>query len=150
MSTFEYSAELQLNDGSVVPVNLEEHGWAEPDRLANTRVFSLIPRSIGAGWPMVRIHIPEGAKPIFKSRNNVGATAGFEMRVYAAGWFKDGQNHWTWIFPGGAIEKETDDPDISKMLVAAINDAWRYRHGEINQLRTEVERLQKELEDKSK
>lgn len=144
---FEYYAELQLTDGSLVPLNLEERGWADPDRLANTRVFTLIPKNAGSGWPFVKVHIPEGAKPIFKTRNNVGATAGFQMRVYAVGWFKDGVSHWTWVFPGGSLEKETDDPDINSTLIATINDAWRYRYGELNRMQQEIEALQKQLQE---
>jgi hypothetical protein len=124
-ATFEYTAELQLNDGSLVPIDLEQRGWAEPERLANTRVFTLIPKDPTSRWPLLRIHIPEGAKPVFKTRMNIGITAGYEIRVYAAGWFKDGENHWTWLFPNGAMERETDDPTLNDLLTHAMNDAWR-------------------------
>ena len=145
--TFEYTAELQLHDGSIVPVNLEEHGWADPDRLANTRALTLIPRNVASGWPFVRINIPEGAKPIFKSRNNVGATAGFQMRVYAVGWFKDGESHWTWVFPGGALEQGGDDPEFAKTIVEFVNDAWRYRYGELSQAQAQIQAMAKEIEE---
>jgi hypothetical protein len=123
--TFEYTAELQLNDGSLVQIDLEERGWAEPERLANTRVFTLVPKNPGQHWPFLRVHIPEGAKPIFKSRNNVLMYAGKQLRVYAAGWFKDGESHWTWVFPNGSIEVETDEPTFLDIITHAINDAWR-------------------------
>lgn len=128
--TFAYWAELQLNDGSLVSIDLEQHGWAEPNRLASTRVFTLVPKDTASRWPFVRIHIPEGAKPIFKSRMNarlMGAAAS-EMgepifRAYAVGWFRDGDSHWTWVFPNGAIETETDEPTFNDLLVAATNRA---------------------------
>lgn len=125
--TFEYIAELQLNDGSLVQVNLEERGWAEPERLANTRVFTLLPKNIDSKWPLFRVNIPEGAKPIFKSRMSVGMHAGYRLRVYAAGWFKDGESHWTWLFPNGAMETSTDDPTILDLMTHALNDAWRQK-----------------------
>lgn len=124
--TYEYWAELQLNDGSLVQLDLEKHGWAEPTRLAATRVFTLVPKNPGAQWPFVRVHIPEDAKPIFKSRMNMRFLGGKVMnepnfRAYAVGYFKDGTSHWTWVFPNGAIETNTDDPTFNDLLVAASN-----------------------------
>lgn len=126
-NTFAYTAELQLNDGSLVPIDLEERGWAEPERLVNTRVFTLVPKDINSRWPFVRIHIPDGAKPIFKSRQNINLIGHGQplFRAYAAGWFKDGESHWTWAFPNGAVEQGTDDPTVNELLVKAINDSWR-------------------------
>jgi hypothetical protein len=131
MSTFEYRAELQLNDGSLVPIDLEEHGWAEPERLSLTRVFTLVPKDPSSRWPFIRVHVPEGAKPIFKSRMNSrllgpavqGAMGEPIFRAYAVGWFKDGESHWTWVFPNGSIEQETDEPTFNDLLVKAANDA---------------------------
>lgn len=127
--TFAYWAELQLNDGSLVKIDLEERGWAEPERLSQTRVFTLVPKDTASRWPFCRVHIPEGAKPIFKSRNNLrllGPAAGYMgepiFRSYAAGWFKDGESHWTWIMPNGSIETETDDPTFNDILVKSLND----------------------------
>lgn len=128
--TFEYTGQVQLNDGSTVDLDLEERGWAEPNRLAETRVFSLIPKT--TSWPTIHINIPEGAKPIFKSRRSVGMTAGFEFRSYAVGWFKDGESHWTWITPNGVIETETDDPRSIDSLTESLNDQWRVRTGAPN------------------
>lgn len=122
--SYEYYAELQLTDGSLVTLDLEEHGWADPERLARTRVFTLVPKEPGGKWPFVRIHIPDGAKPIFKTRRNMSLSFGIELfRAYAVGWFKDGESHWTWIFPNGAMEKESDDPSFNDLLVKAMNDA---------------------------
>lgn len=123
--TFEYTAELQLNDGSVVTVDLEERGWADPERLAQTRVFTLVPKDPNSRWPFFRVHIPEGGKPIFKSRNNVLMTAGMSFRTYAAGYFKDGESNWTWLFPHGAMERGTDDPSVTRLMTETLNDAWR-------------------------
>lgn len=128
--TFAYWAELQLNDGSLVTVDLEERGWAEPERLGQTRVFTLVPKDINTRWPVVRIHIPDDAKPIFKTRMNsrlMGPSVQSGMgepifRAYAVGWFKDSQSHWTWVFPNGAIETETDDPTFNDILVKSAND----------------------------
>lgn len=122
--TFEYTAELQLNDGAIVQVDLEERGWADPERLAITRVFTLVPKAPGSK-PMVRVHIPEGGKPIFKSRNNVLMTAGKSFRTYAVGWFKDGESNWTWVMPDGSTEQGTDDPIFAQVITQAGNEAWR-------------------------
>lgn len=128
MSTFEYTAELQLTDGSLVPIDLEERGWADPERLSRTRVFTLVPKDPHGRLPFVRIHIPEGAKPIFKSRMNVKFLSAQGMnipifRAYAVGYHKGGTSHWTWVFPNGAIETETDDPTFNDLLVEAANNA---------------------------
>lgn len=126
-STFEYTAELQLNDGSLVQIDLEQRGWAEPERLANTRVFTLVPKDTQSKWPFVRVHIPEGAKPVFKSRQNMtllGSSLGMNapiFRAYAVGYFKDNVTYWTWVFPNGAIEQNTDDPVFNDLLVAQFN-----------------------------
>lgn len=123
---FEYKAELQLNDGSTVLVDLEERGWAEPERLANTRVFSLVPKDLTNAWPVVRIHIPEGAKPIFKSRPHFVLLGNQPMgtplfRSYAVGYFKDNESYWTWVFPNGMIEANTDDPTFADLIIRAMN-----------------------------
>jgi hypothetical protein len=126
--SYEYTAELQLEDGSLVQVDLEERGWAEPERLSLTRVFTLVPKSPGGKWPFVRVHIPEGAKPVFKSRVNKTIGKGSEasalnFRAYAVGYFKDGATYWTWVFPNGTIEQNTDAPTFNDILVKAMNDA---------------------------
>ena len=101
---FEYDLAAQLNDGTEVKLNPEVHGWAEPERLAKVKVWSIIPRS--DVWPVVTVQIPEGAKPIFKSRvygKGLPATGGPSFRAYAIGWH-DSTSHWTWVMPGGNIE----------------------------------------------
>lgn len=125
--TFEYTGQAQLNDGSVIELDLEERGWADPDMLAETRVFSLISKT--PSWPTIHINIPEGAKPIFKSRKSVGMTAGFEFRSYAVGWFLDGESHWTWVMPNGVIETETDEPITTIKLTESLNEQWRRQTG---------------------
>jgi hypothetical protein len=45
------------------------------------------------------------------------------FRAYACGWFKGGESHWTWVFPNGAIETETDAPVFNDILVEAANRA---------------------------
>jgi hypothetical protein len=127
---FEYWAELQLTDGSLVQLDLEERGWAEPDRLSQTRVFTLVPKNPAAGMPFVRVHIPEDAKPIFKSRmvnRLLGPAANYMgepvFRLYAAGYFKDGESYWTWVMPNGSVEQNTDEPTIADILLQAANQS---------------------------
>src|SRR5574338_1136052 len=123
---FEYYAELQLTDGSLVQVDLEERGWAEPARLADTRVFTLVPKDPTSKWPFVRVHIPKGAKPTFKSRMNMRFLSPQGMnipnfRAYAVGYHRGKTTYWTWVFPNGAIEQNTDDPTFNDILVEAAN-----------------------------
>ncbi len=122
--TFAYWAELTQVDGSLVKLDLEEHGWAEPERLAQARAFTIVPKDINSRWPFVRVHIPDGAKPIFKSRpiRNLKPFGVELFRAYAVGWFKDGISHWTWAFPNGSIEQETDEPTIAALMATAITD----------------------------
>lgn len=124
--TYEYYAELQLNDGSIIQLDLEERGWAEPERLSLTRVFTLVPKDPESKWPFIRVHMPEGSKPVFKTRMNMRLLGGSgfnepNFRIYAAGYHKDGISHWTWVFPNGAIEQNTDEPTFNDILVAASN-----------------------------
>lgn len=117
---FDYDLAAQLNDGSEVKLNPDEHGWAEPERLAQVRVWSLIPRDQN-GMPVVTVQIPEDAKPIFKSRvygkglpgtNNPDLPS---FRAYAIGWH-DTVSHWTWVMPGGNIEVG-EDPLYADILL---------------------------------
>jgi hypothetical protein len=121
---FAYWAELTQADGSLVQLDLEEHGWAEPERLAQARAFTIVPKDTNSRWPFIRVHVPEGAKPIFKSRPIMNLKPfGVELfRAYAVGWFKDGESHWTWAFPNGSIETETDNPTIADLLAKSITD----------------------------
>lgn len=106
---FDYDLAAQLNDETEVKLDPEVHGWAEPERLAKVKVWSLIPRDQN-GMPVVTIQIPENAKPIFKSRvygKGLPAAGGPAFRAYAIGWH-DTTSHWTWVMPGGNIEVGED------------------------------------------
>lgn len=120
---FEYDLAAQLNDGTEVKLNPEEHGWAEPERLAQVRVWSIIPRN--ENWPVITVQIPEGAKPIFKSRvygkgyPGTNDTTGLPVfRAYAIGWH-DSTSHWTWVLPGGNIEVG-DDPLYADLILQTM------------------------------
>lgn len=118
-ASFEYDLAAQLNDGSEVKLNPEEHGWAEPERLAKVTVWSLIPRE-GSALPVVVVQIPQGAKPVFKSRV-YGKGLPFDdsplprFRAYAIGWH-DTESHWTWVLPNGGIEVG-EDPIYADQLL---------------------------------
>lgn len=121
-ASFDYDLTLQLTDGSEVKLNPEEHGWAEPERLAQVRVWSIIPRV--QGLPPIVVQIPEGAKPIFKSRvygKGFGPGASKDgitfpsFRAYAVGWH-DTVSHWIWVLPNGSIEVG-DDPIYAELLL---------------------------------
>lgn len=116
---FDYDLAAQLNDGSEVKLDPEEKGWAEPERLAKVKVWSLIPRDQN-GMPVVTVQIPEGAKPIFKSRVYGKGLPGIEndlpsFRCYAIGWH-DTESHWTWVLPTGDIEIG-DDPIHAELIL---------------------------------
>lgn len=120
-ASFDYDLAAQLNDGTEVILNPEEHGWAEAERLAKVIRWSLIPRV--ANMPVVVVHIPEGAKPIFKSRVFGKGYPGIEnnlpiFRAYAVGWH-DSASHWTWILPGGIIEVG-DEPTHAPLILEAM------------------------------
>lgn len=108
---FDYNLAAQLNDGSEVLLDPEEKGWAEPERLAKVTVWSLVPKEAN-GMPIITVQIPEGAKPIFKSRVYGKGLPGIEndlpiFRAYAIGWH-DAESHWTWVMPNGNIEVGED------------------------------------------
>lgn len=113
-SEFYYDLAAQLNDGTEVKLNPEEHGWAEPERLAQVKVWSLIPREAN-GMPLVVVQIPEGAKPIFKSRVYGKLVGDISFRAYAIGWH-DTISHWTWVMPNGHIEVG-DDPLYADLIL---------------------------------
>ena len=117
--TFDYDLAAQLNDGSEVKLNPEEKGWAEPERLARVKVWSLIPRDQN-GMPVISVQIPEGAKPIFKSRVYGKGLPGIEndlpaFRCYAIGWH-DTESHWIWVLPTGDIEVG-EDPRNAELIL---------------------------------
>ena len=130
--TLDYDLTAQLNDGSEVKLDPEVHGWAEPERLAKVKVWSLIPRK--AGLPVVVVQIPEGAKPIFKSRVYGKGYAGIEdsplpaFRAHAIGWH-DTESHWTWVMPNGLIEVG-DEPLYADMILQSMLAKLKEEHPE--------------------
>lgn len=130
---FEYDLAAQLNDGTEVKLNPEEHGWAEPERLAQVRVWTIAPRS--EGWPVVVVQIPEDSKPIFKSRVYGKGYPGLVndlpiFRAYAIGWH-DTKSHWTWVLPNGVIEVG-EEPIYADMILRGMMDAVREKKNEEN------------------
>ncbi len=124
-SIFEYDLSAQLNDGTEVKLNPEEHGWAEPERLSQVKVWSLIPRDgiAAPDRPVVVVQIPKDAKPIFKSRvygKGLPGAGGPKFRCYAIGWH-DTESHWTWVLPNGTIEVG-EEPIYADYLLAHIYD----------------------------
>jgi hypothetical protein len=122
-ASFDYDLSAQLNDGTEVKLNPEEHGWAEPERLSKVKVWSILPRV--DGLPIVTVQIPEGAKPIFKSRvygkgyPGTNDSTGLPIfRAYAVGWH-DTSSHWTWVLPGGVIEIG-EDPIHADMILQGM------------------------------
>lgn len=119
---FDYDLSLQLNDGTEVLVNPEEHGLFEPERLAKVKVWTLIPRTHGA-WPVVSVQIPPNSKPIFKSRvygKGLPSTGGPSFRAYAIGWYDaSSYSHWIWVLPGGVIEVG-EDPESANVILRSL------------------------------
>lgn len=116
--SFDYDLVLQLNDGSEVKLDPEERGWAEPERLSQVKVWSIVPRDQN-GMPVVTVQIPESAKPIFKSRvygkGLPGTGNPLQFRAYAIGWH-DTESHWIWVMPNGNIEVG-EDPLYADLLL---------------------------------
>ena len=140
---FPYLANATLDDGSEVVVDLEQRGWADPEMLARTVRWSLVPKGThitlyGRPYPLVSIGIPEDAKPIFRSRVFVGNIIGRSsdqierkviphlqvpvFRVYCIGWKRGSEHVWTWVLPTGDIEVGTgDDSHLSNTLRTFLN-----------------------------
>lgn len=143
MREFPYFANATLDDGSDVVVDLEQHGWADKEILARTVRWSLVPNGNGLTlhgrpWPLVSIQIPEGAKPIFRSRVYVGSIVSRSsdqierkvipilnvpvFRAFCIGWKKGDTHVWTWVMPTGDIEVGTlDDSWLGDNLRTALN-----------------------------
>lgn len=107
---FKYEVALQLNDGSNHKFALDEKGWANKEQLSRTTEISLIP-SGDTALPVVACQIPEGAKPVIKSRvfGHIGAggdgPAVNAFRVYAIGYKQKRRREYIiWILPNGTIE----------------------------------------------
>lgn len=118
IKNYVYLAEAQLNDGSSVVLDLEEHGWADRDLLSRTVRFSLVPKddapvtASGRPYPVVSVAIPEGGKATFSTRvyRKMGANdmaTLIDFRCYRVGYHLDGVTHWTWVMPTGDIEVST-------------------------------------------
>lgn len=120
---FKYEVALQLNDGSNHKFSLEEKGWAAKEQLNRTKEISLIPTG-NTTLPVVACQVPEGAKPIIKSRvfGSIGSGAGSEasdaFRVYAIGYKqKRRRPYLIWILPNGTIEMG-DEPVYAPLLLS--------------------------------
>jgi hypothetical protein len=130
MSEYAYFANATLSDGEEVVVDLEQRGWADKEILAKTIRWALVPKGThitldGRPYPLVQISIPEGAKPIFRSRvyraiiqsrssdqierKVIPVLRVPEFRAYCIGWKKGRTKVWTWVMPDGSIEVGTGD-----------------------------------------
>lgn len=130
MQEFPYFANATLDNGQEIVVDLEQRGWADPEMLAHTVRWALVPKGnhitlTGRPYPLVSVVIPEGAKPIFRSRVFVGNIISRSsdqverkviphltvpvFRVFCIGWKKGDTHVWTWVLPTGDIEVGTDD-----------------------------------------
>lgn len=116
---FEYNIAARLSDGSEVILDPETKGWAEPERLAKVVNWSIVPRNQN-GLPTISVQIPEGAKPIFKTRVYGKGYPGIDnglpvFRCYAVGWH-DTESHWLWVLPTGDIEVG-EDPQLAPLIL---------------------------------
>lgn len=127
---FPYHAEAQLNDGTAELLDLEERGWADPERLAKVVKWSFIPKADatppwgGGKWPVVIVAIPSGAKPVFKARafgsfGTGNSEGGVKFRCYAIGYKLGSEEYLTWVLPTGDIE--VGEPAMADQILSAIN-----------------------------
>lgn len=127
VKAYPYLAVVVLDDSSEEVLDLEERGWAEPTRLARVRQFSLVPKSDDVALPVVSVHIPAGAKPVFKSRafgvisSSPSSPGVLEpwFRCYAVGYKKGRSEVLAWVLPTGAIEVGPD-PLLADVIFAAM------------------------------
>lgn len=118
---FKYEVALQLNDGTSHKFSLEEKGWAKKEQLKRTKEISLIP-SGNTTLPVVACQIPDGAKPVVKSRvyGHVGSGGAQTdaFRAYAIGYKPSRRKPYLiWILPNGTIEV-ADDPVYAPLLLS--------------------------------
>ncbi len=115
-----YWGTVLLDDGTEEVLDLEEHGWAEPTRLARVKRFALIPNGrektlTGSDYPPVVVNIPDKAKPVFKTRVKVSTPVGkpargeevlipARIRCYGIGYKLGKLEHMLWVIPTGAVE----------------------------------------------
>jgi hypothetical protein len=130
MSEYAYVANATLDDGTEVTVDLEQRGWADKEMLGRAVRWSLVPKGEhitlqGHPYPLVTICIPQGAKPIFRSRvyrsiiqsrsddqrerKVIPHLLVPEFRAYCIGWKKGRLTVWTWVLPNGSVETGTSD-----------------------------------------
>lgn len=127
---FPYIGEFILTDGTTVQRDLETK-WADKDFISQIRVFTLVPKPEGGqGWPLLRMHIPEKAKPIwvwrvYRLTNNptppegeeVTAEQLAELRIYGIGYKKRGSKpHMMWVVPGGHVEAGSEEPLFATVI----------------------------------
>lgn len=103
----EYLLTSQTADGKELVVDPDKAGWADPKMLAATKVWSLVPRQQN-GMPVVTVSIPDGGKPVYKSRVYGKLISGLSFRAYAIGYKLGRKTHWTWVMPNGNIEVGED------------------------------------------
>jgi hypothetical protein len=104
---FNYRGAFTYNDGTEELLELDAHGWADPERLDKTTQLALIPKD--GVLPVVSVNIPDGGKPVFKSRvfGNIllsGGGQGTSFRCYAVGYKKGRLEYLVWVLPTGDIE----------------------------------------------
>ena len=110
-----YIAEAVTLDGQSHILDLEEYGWADKELLGRTVRWSIVPKELSSDWKIIVVHIPEGGKPIFKSRV-YGNTRGISFRCYAVGFKKGKTSYWVWSLPNGAVEVG-DEPYLPDFLL---------------------------------
>lgn len=120
---FKYTVALQLNDGSNHNFSLDEKGWADKDQLSRAVEISLIPQG-ETNLPVVACQVPEGAKPVVKTRvfGSIGSGSTEEsrdaFRVYAIGYKQKRRRPYIiWILPNGTIEMG-DEPKYAPLLLS--------------------------------
>lgn len=126
---FPYVGEFILADGSLAQKDLETR-WADKEFVSQIRTFTLVPKPGTSGWPLLRMHIPEKAKPVwvwrmFRLTDNpvppegteVEAQQLAELRIYGIGYKKRGQKpHMMWVMPGGAVEAGIQEPQFAELI----------------------------------
>lgn len=123
---YAYLAEAQLSDGSSVLLDLEEHGWADPELLARTVRWTLFPKDDhqtvkGTKYPFVVVNIPSDGKPVFRSKRygtlSDAGGIGVDFRCYAVGYKQGGKTFLVWVTPTGDIEVADDDPWLANLYM---------------------------------
>lgn len=141
MKTFDYWGSALLNDGTSVLLDFEEHGWADKEVLAKVVQWTLLPKDEAKTmkdqpFPFVVVNIPEGGKPVFKSR--VYGTIGMEsgnggplFRCYAVGYKLGRKTTLIWALPTGDIEVG-DSPTLADALLTHIKSRMKEMQQENN------------------